>query len=242
MAARVPQASPTRPGKLQRLVGMPSQDGLIRQAGKDVGAELGALSFLRQAEGLQEVALRQAVIPVVVDHPPEQVQLLCTRLVERSTRPRRAVVLPQECRDDRGYVLGELVAGVATAPRHVHLLEDAERTPDRLDLTVRHPPRCGVADSIVSTSSVRSRHRPRTWRCEGRCAAQCRPALAARRCRARRRLWGRGRGPNCRARRRPARPPMPEKGSRTGLFTGRGGGGGPAAEGPHCPPDNRLHP
>ena len=62
---------------------MADERGLVGQAGEDVGAELGGAGFLGQAEGLDEVALGERVLAVVVGHPAEEVQLLASALIRK---------------------------------------------------------------------------------------------------------------------------------------------------------------
>jgi hypothetical protein len=58
-------------GELKGLVRMAGERRLVREASEDVGAELGAVGFLGQAEGLDEVALGEWVLAVVVGPPAE---------------------------------------------------------------------------------------------------------------------------------------------------------------------------
>jgi hypothetical protein len=80
------------------------------------------------------------MLSVVVGHPSEEVELLGSGLEQRLSGFGRRVVLAQQRCDDGGDVAGKLASGVAASSHHVHLLEDAERATDCLDLGTADPP------------------------------------------------------------------------------------------------------
>jgi hypothetical protein len=80
---------PAPPLGNERMLGLKITEGLsngclIGEPSEDVCAEFGAAGLVSESKGLDQVALRKSVLPVVVRHPTDEVELFRAERTHRS--------------------------------------------------------------------------------------------------------------------------------------------------------------